>query len=526
MQTHRFLQIGLLIILAHLCFQTAVLAKSVTEYHSSTFKAHISDDEMLLLDKIRQEFSLKSGHLPNKSKRLSTCAREEANRIINLGNSEMLSLGNKDIRSTLRKSGISDYQVHGSISQGKSIDEVIKNLVNWSKDIDQSQYNLIGTGIAKDENRFIAVVFLARRTVLLEPVPFFLDKPGNLSISGKTINGVKKITLHVTTPQGQVKQFRLERISYGSFTRMVKLSTPGEYNIEILTDEGQGPKVSSLMAVCVGNCQAYRPLPELDVPEDAPFSELKPAILRWVNSFRKAHKLKPIHPEKRLDELEQKTVEKLKQQSSLAHLDEQGIGPKERLKKARISVAAYAENLGRNKSLQNLLKQMTESPAHRQAILSPLLTHAGIGLDINNKVHTLGILFIKFPQNQVAIQHVIAHLPIEFWQSIRNARSKLGLKPLHHLGRLASDANKYLIKHCNNGLLDTEALRKAVQRKYLTSRRGLVKTVVVLEVADFSELASHSGFMQPNWTLSGIAIAETLDQNLVALILLGEGKPE
>jgi|GEM_PF-4464172 len=501
-------------------------AASISEYHGKIFNANFSDDEMLLLDKIRQEFSVKAAKLPRKNNGLSVCARAEAERILNLPEEDFASLSNKNIRKTLRNSGISDYQVHGSISLGASFKEVITNLTSWSRNIDHKLYNRIGAGIVNDGKRFVAVVFLAKRSVIMEPLPFFIDQPESLTISGRTLQGIKNISLHVTNPAGQVSQQKLDRISYGSFSQLVKLQETGEYSLEILTDEGSGPQVSNLMRICVGNCVAFRPLPELAISEDAPLKDLKEATLKWINDFRKAHKLKAVHLEKRLDKLEQEAVLELDKTTSLTHINEQGIGPKHRLDKAKIKFASFGENLGRNKSLQKLLKQMTESPAHREALLSPAYSHVGLGLDFQNKLFTLGMLFIRFPINQQGIRHIIAHLPQEFWNTIKINRTRAGLKPLHHLGRLATAARNMILNNCENGLLDTEYLRKTVQRKYLTKRNGLVKSVVVIEVADLTELASYSGFTQARTTLCGIGLAETLDGNILALILLGEGTPK
>lgn len=496
------------------------------DYHARTAPIDPSEEEKQLLDGIRHQFGMAGSELPTPDSGLMIVAREEARRLTPSNTGAGEGLDQSRLRHVLREQGISDYHVRGSISSDTSFESLSNRLFQWAQKIHGNKHNRFGVGIETSGNQKTAVVIMSRRIVYLDAIPKHLPQTRELVITGfVAIPG--KPSIYITTPNGLVLSAHPRRISSGAFSQAVNFNREGEYTLEVLVDGRDGPQVAAILAMCVNSCDQARKPPPFRPPASPGIKEQRKSILSWTNTFRAQYQLKPLLPESSLDKLEQSMMDSQQEDLPLLHRDDRGLGPKERLEAAKIGFLDFGENLGRNAALGDLLYRLATSPAHRRNLLSPVFTHMGIGIrhSPEKNLWTIGQLFTYQAGRRMPRVQMVEALPLSFWKAVNGIRQERNLRPIHHLGRLVKQARAALRAHSRKGSLDTEQLRRQLQTQFQRNPNSLVRMVAVVEVADYRQLANFSGFQQAKWNLAGVAVAERQPQGLVALVLLGQGKP-
>ena len=278
------------------------------------------------------------------------------------------------------------------------------------------------------------------------------------------------------------------------------------------------------MDVSVGSAPHRAKIPTFRVADDAPIDVIQRQMLEWINSIRKSYALTPLQHSGRLSAIIQNKVNTLNGNKPLRHREENGQGPGELLRTAGIETEAYGENLGRNRKLSSLMRELMQSPAHRQNLLASHYTHVGIGLR-KMKIPESGRLascFARLPASPIYKTGRVLNVQPEFWQDIHKERFRRKLPALSVSRTLMNQARELLRSQGSEGRVNSIRLREMAEKKISSAPNQLAQMVVVLPVASLDELKLFAGFVQARWKLAGVSIIQTKPSGLLALIVLGE----
>lgn len=110
--------------------------------------------------------------------------------------------------------------------------------------------------------------------------------------------------------------------------------------------------------------------------------ELEKEMLALVNRERTQRGLPPLALSPALSEVARRYARQMIEGDFFAHQDPQGNGMVERVKGAGLGYRRLAENLSFAPDLAASHQGLMESPGHRQNILNPQVTEAGIGIQV------------------------------------------------------------------------------------------------------------------------------------------------
>lgn len=471
------------------------------------------------LAKLAQEQGLPAPRLDGA---LGRAAKDEAERQARQENApEALP----DLRAYLQSYGVSDYQVRGLSLRAPDLAaltaQLSPRLAEWFKE----GYVRLGIGLAKREDGLALAVFGVRRLLQLAPLAKRQAPRKALPLDGRLLAPLKKLELSVSAPDGKLSRETVLAVPNGAFSLSLALDQRGVYRVELLGDEGQGPRVLDLFSLEVGVQAAGTALEAPRLPEPKDESAARERTLDFINAQRRLQKLPPLRLSPRLCELEQRAIET--PQGALVHRDAQGQSPEERLTGAGLAYLAYGENLGRQRDFTALLQSFLDSPAHRANLVNPQFTDLGLGVrrDTRSGEWTLGQLFLwpDAPRQLRPRGHILP-IPPFVYEKIHEQRYAAQVPAIaisRQLTRLAENALRESLK---NGVLNLRELRDGLSVKLSQDPTLAVRSVLAQVVTNFDELADFSGFSGVQWRSLGLAALRVEEGGLAVLILLSDGR--
>ncbi len=510
------------------CF---VLPCAASEYESERYHESIKSldrtaGEIALGDKIRHRFGLAGKRPPSYDSGVTLAAKLEAEMLSDSANDDKTpeSENLEHIRERLRQAGISDYHVTGAKAIQPTTSLVVESLLRWVDAQRQDNWNRFGVALVGYGERVLGIVFLTERQVRVNSMARQLAKPGNITVEGQVLQPVKDLQVYLELPTGRVTQQRPMRLASGAFSQLLKFKKDGSYRVQIVIDRGQGPQVASLMDISVGNAPHRAKVPTFGAADDAPLDVIQRQMLEWINLIRRGYVLAPLRHSERLSTIIQSKVNATNGSEPLRHRGKNGQGPGELLQDAGIDTEAYGENLGRNRKLSSLMRELIQSPAHRQNLLASHYTHVGIGLRKiqDTGIWTVGQLFARLPVSPIYKTGRVLNLQPEFWQDIHKERFRRKLPALSVSRTLMNQAKELVRSQGRGGRINSIRLREMAERKISSAPNQLAQMVVVLPVASLDELKHFAGFVQARWKLAGVSLIQTKPKGLLALIVLGE----
>lgn len=244
-----------------------------------------------------------------------------------------------------------------------------------------------------------AVVLLLESAVAVEPIPraIALGQRVRLRFSRPDLGSALELT--VSSPQGRVHSVPL-RPREGGYEGFVACAQRGRYRIEVT---GEGPHGDEVLANFPLDC-AGQPLDAFELPHDAARStrtpgdgasteQLEAELWRLTNALRQEAGAAALAREARLAGVARQHAQAMLQQDYVGHVDPRLGGPAARLRRAGLACAVVRENVARGYAIDEILRELADSPAHRRNLLADDVTALGSGVAIDTRTQP-AVLFV------------------------------------------------------------------------------------------------------------------------------------
>ena len=239
-------------------------------------------------------------------------------------------------------------------------------------------------GIAKFQagRSFSFGVILSARLVQLQPVPRRVNAMTTLQIAGRLLPPGRTAIGYVTSPSGTA-QMR-GQMSGADFAFAVRLTTPGVYRIEIMSDAGQGPAIAAILPIHVGVGEevqlAAGSTEATDLIATAPTEAIVARVLERLNQARVAAGAAALPLDPSLTRLALGHSQDMVDHDFFAHVSPMLGDPFQRAVNAQLPLQWTGENIALAPSAESAHQGLMDSPGHRMNMLNADHNRVGIGV--------------------------------------------------------------------------------------------------------------------------------------------------
>lgn len=372
----------------------------------------------------------------------------------------------------------------------------------------------------RDGGRLV-VVALSWRWFEADPVPSRSKVGEAVTLRGKLADGYRTPELALTGPDG-----RSSRRPLGEgprFATKVPFGSPGAYRVELLAQGPLGSTVVANFPVYVG----VEPPREVRVTE-APLASLQDAparLLELINRDRAQLGLAALALDAELGEVAARHSRDMLEHGFVGHTSPNTGSAAERVQAAGIRTGTVLENIGRGYSLEEVHDGLMASPGHRDNVLSPRVTHVGVGLvrdgDADHPALLVTQVFIR-RASPIDLDDGAREL-LDALNQARKARGRPVLSTDSALGELATTgARRYFAEP----QLAQQSLVQELNRQLGKQRLPYEQLATVMVVVDgLDQAASLEAALESRATHVGIGLAQGnrpdgVDHAIAVILLL------
>ena len=429
------------------------------------------------------------------------------------------------VEFSLRSQGIIDpppHMVIANLPVGLE-DEVLDQLGGRFRQIlGHKEFSRVGIGVviptATPRLQRVLVALLENR-VDLEPMPRRLAMGQQVSLRFRAASSHHGIQLVVTPPDGKTVTTPLA--GEGLLSAPLACRRRGVYQVEV-TGEGQfGPEVLANFPVYCDQDPPVRVTYAAVRPLGDDSEQLERELFEGTNRVRRKTRLPQLRREQRLTAVARKHSRDMRDNRFVGHVSPTTGRPIDRLRAAGVLHLVVRENVAQAYSTEEALRELLNSPAHRENILSRDVTEMGIGIVVDRRASTAVMLVTqlfmkpgKAYNPATAKQDVLA--------AIRRGRSKVGLGLLKVDATLDQLAGEYVLEVIAGGDRKAKAdATLAAALRHLGNRFHRIDGLHVrVSVIDALEQAEE--IKRKRYSSVGIGVGQVGEQVLIFLLLAGE----
>lgn len=238
----------------------------------------------------------------------------------------------------------------------------------------------VGVGEAKRGDQRVIAVLLAHRTHLLAPVARRWATGDTIPLEGRLLGGMRDAKWVIMRPDLTVFEQPVTADAR-RFDIQLPVDAPGAWIAELVATGAHGPTPLTQLTFHVDE-PLPRTLESIWPPDEADIETPDAAAdhaARLLNADRARFGLAPLRRDAELDAIARAHSEDMRANGFVGHVSPTTGGPGDRIKAAGWKVAISAENVALNRSLWDAEAGLLRSLGHRRNILSPQLTHVGLG---------------------------------------------------------------------------------------------------------------------------------------------------
>jgi len=267
-----------------------------------------------------------------------------------------------------------------------------------------SEYTHVGVAVEKAappyEERWIGL--LVNRRIHVNPVPTAQEPGSSIALQFRLESTFDGAVIAVTPPRGQV-QITEQSLSSGWVVSAISLGDEvGEYWIELIGHDSEGPQVLALFPVQVGRPppRVWVGAPVVDESWIDTVEEAEQAAASLVDQDRLRFGLPPLIWDEDLAAVARSHSRDMSENDYFAHVSPTTGTMVERLRRAEYPASFAAENIAMAPRLSEAQASLMRSPGHRAAILTTDATHFGVGVVTSStqrhgRVHHLTQVFAR-----------------------------------------------------------------------------------------------------------------------------------
>jgi len=434
------------------------------------------------------------------------------------------------VEFALRSQGIIDpppHMVIANLPDGLD-DEVLVQLGSRFREImAHKDFSRVGIGVVQPEGSRLSRVLVAllEHRIDLVPIPRRLARDQRVGLRFRSAPSHHNLHLVLTPPDGKIVSTRpvqacREAADCGSAAAL-SCGLRGVYQVEI-TGEGQfGPEVLANFPVFCDQDPPSQVRYGATRPLKGDVELLERALFQGTNRVRTKAGLSALALDPRLTAVARRHSKDMRDSRFVGHVSPSTGRPVDRLRAAKVLHLVLRENVAQAYSVQEALRELLNSPAHRENILSRDVTVMGVGVVLDRRASTPVMLLTQlFMKPGKAYDPRTARA--EVLGAIRRSRARVGLPPLavdEALSQLAGEHVKVLLS--GGGTVRSRAdatLGAALQR--MGDRFGRIDGLHVrLSVIDALEQAEE--IQRKRYAHLGIGVGRSGEQIVIFLLLAG-----
>lgn len=241
------------------------------------------------------------------------------------------------------------------------------------------QFNRVGIGLATatDGTRIVAVLMSKRAVSFSEDVPRRAASGTRLQLRGRLSAGYSLPEFAITDPSGRAERFALGEGP--DFIAQYPLRSRGAYQIELLASGPGGTTVVANFPIYV-DVDPPTAIEETVQRTHETAAQVAERLFARINEARRARSRPALQLMPALSQVALAHSEDMARNRYLAHNDQAGRTPGDRVAAAGIRSGIVLENIARGASADEIHHGLMSSPGHRANIENERVTHVGIGV--------------------------------------------------------------------------------------------------------------------------------------------------
>ncbi len=256
----------------------------------------------------------------------------------------------------------------------------------------------IGVGLVARGDEWAAVVALQASYVVTGAIPRRLAKGGTAELTARIGAQFTEPEAFATRDDGTVERLPLERASGGGLRTTIRCAgRTGRQQIELAASDRSGSTVLANFPVwCDVDPPTRMSAPTL-ATDDAPVTSVAVAEERMrelVNRDRAAAGLAPLAADPALADVARAHSQEMARTGQVGHVSPTTGDASDRAARAGIRTGLLLENIARAYGIAEAEAGLMNSPGHRANLLTPGVTHVGIGIEVGAEVGGRRELFV------------------------------------------------------------------------------------------------------------------------------------
>jgi uncharacterized protein YkwD len=234
-----------------------------------------------------------------------------------------------------------------------------------------------------------SVILMVRRRFALQPVPRAVAAGAELRVAFSLAGDLRSPEIITISPAGVTR--RAAAKAAGALWEAVLAlgDERGEHGIELLADDDHGPHVLALFPVAVAAAppRQWRGEPPPSEAAIASVADAERYLRELTDRDRTGERRAALTWDPALAAVARAHSEDMRDNAFMGHVSARTGDLGDRLHRADYAFAFAAENIARSTSLWEAMASLMRSPGHRRNLLSPEVTHGGIGVAIATDAH-------------------------------------------------------------------------------------------------------------------------------------------
>ncbi len=401
------------------------------------------------------------------------------------------------------------------------VDAIIEQLRPVMPEILQDgPFTRLGIGSAsRGEGQGAIILALQKSYLDTDPLPRALPSGGVIALRARVHAPFRDPAVFVTREDGQVVQPPL-RGDAGGFAVDIDCGRHrGRQQIEVTAVDATGSTVLANFPVWCGQAAptSVRLGPDTAEPPVTSAEDAERRLLDLLNRDRAAHGLPPVAADAEVAAVSRAHSREMYETGVVAHVSPRTGSASDRVRAAGIRTAAVLENVARAYGIGEAEEGLMNSPGHRANILSPEVTHVGIGVVIGDEVVGRRELFVT----QVFIYRGGT---VDRGKAAAELRKRMAAgSKLAHDDDLSAAAQAQAEDIARGATPEAAAQRIGPRVRPLGKRYAKVTTALVT-LARLSAFDPKDVLVEAGWTHYGIGVAQgphpELGEHAIHVVLL------
>jgi len=305
------------------------------------------------------------------------------------------------IEFALQRNGIIEPSPHIMVVWGGgSDDDMIADIGKRLPGIlGSASFARMGVGVARHaDGQEVTVIAFQSSFLRTSPIPRRLEPHGRVRIDTALVPPFADPEVFVTRENGNVERLVLGPSGREGFrTELACGSHRGRQQVEITALDKSGATVMANFPVWCGEDPPATIAVELDAAEVAPVVSAEDAedrLARLINRDREQHGLGELALDPRLTAVARAHSREMRETGVVAHVSPRTGSASDRVRAGKIRSSIVLENVARAYGIGEAQEGLMNSPGHRANILSPDVTHVGLGVSLGGEVAGRRELFV------------------------------------------------------------------------------------------------------------------------------------